>query len=231
MRRRERRRRTAAARTSEPATTKPLLGFRSRVNCQIYTESSDPRPRCPREVGGRERSERGAGRSADVGHRQVGGASDAVRQIHRHPPGQATRQRGDDDLVDLLPAGLAADLAGGPSGQEQPDAPSSRCGPEPWPRASSCPGFSDLELALLVEAGLIGTDTVVATTVHPLQVLEEGLPETGHDFRLDVVVAGEEVIGCRRTRQPPGIIWEHLDPAKVAAIPALAARVRQHGTL
>jgi 5-formyltetrahydrofolate cyclo-ligase len=28
-------------------------------------------------------------------------------------------------------------------------------------------GFSDLELALLVEAGLIGTDTVVATTVHP----------------------------------------------------------------
>jgi 5-formyltetrahydrofolate cyclo-ligase len=45
-------------------------------------------------------------------------------------------------------------------------------------------GFSDLELALLVEAGLIATDTVVAT-VHPLQVLEEPLPETGHDFRLD----------------------------------------------
>ena len=112
-----------------------------------------------------------------------------------------------------------------------PTPPSSRCGPEPWPRASSCPGFSDLELALLVEAGLIGTDTVVATTVHPLQVLEEGLPETGHDFRLDLVVAGEEVIGCRRTRRPQGIIWEHLDPAKVAAIPALAARVRQHGTL
>ena len=77
---------------------------------------------------------------------------------------------------------------------------------------------------MLVEAGLIGTDTVVATTVHPLQVLEEGLPETGHDFRLDVVVAGEEVIGCRRTRQPPGIIWEHLDAARIAAIPALATR-------
>jgi 5-formyltetrahydrofolate cyclo-ligase len=28
-------------------------------------------------------------------------------------------------------------------------------------------GFSDLEFALLVEAGLVGTDTVVATTVHP----------------------------------------------------------------
>ena len=85
-------------------------------------------------------------------------------------------------------------------------------------------GFSDLELALLIEAGLIGPDTVVATTVHPLQVLEEALPETDHDFRLDLIIAGEDVIGCRRTRRPPGILWDHLDAAKVAAIPALAAR-------
>ena len=85
-------------------------------------------------------------------------------------------------------------------------------------------GFSDLEFALLVEAGLIGTDTVVATTVHPLQVLEGPLPETDHDFRLDLIVAGEEVITCCRTRRPKGLLWEHLDPAKIAAIPALAAR-------
>jgi 5-formyltetrahydrofolate cyclo-ligase len=37
-------------------------------------------------------------------------------------------------------------------------------------------GFSDLEFALLGEAGLIGPGTVVATTVHPLQVLEERCP-------------------------------------------------------
>jgi 5-formyltetrahydrofolate cyclo-ligase len=85
-------------------------------------------------------------------------------------------------------------------------------------------GFSDLEFALLVEAGLIGASTVVATTVHPLQVLEEELPETDHDFRLDLIVAGEEVIACRRTRRPQGILWEHLDAAKIAAIPALAAQ-------
>ena len=60
-------------------------------------------------------------------------------------------------------------------------------------------GFSDLEFGLLVEAGLIGADTTVATTVHPVQVLEETLPETSHDFRLDLIVAGEEVIACRRT--------------------------------
>jgi 5-formyltetrahydrofolate cyclo-ligase len=85
-------------------------------------------------------------------------------------------------------------------------------------------GFSDLEFALLVEAGLIGTDTVLATTIHPLQVLDEALPETAHDFRLDLIVAGEEVITSRRTRRPQGILWEHLDAAKIAAIPALAAR-------
>ena len=90
-------------------------------------------------------------------------------------------------------------------------------------------GFSDLEFALLVEAGLIGTNTVVATTVHPLQMLAEALPETGYDFRLDLIVAGEEVIRCRRTRRPPGILWEHLDPAKIAAIPALAAEHRVAG--
>jgi hypothetical protein len=58
---------------------------------------------------------------------------------------------------------------------------------------------------LLVEAGLIGAGTVVATTVHPLQVLAEAVP--GHDVRLDLIVAGEEVIACRRTRRPPGILW------------------------
>jgi 5-formyltetrahydrofolate cyclo-ligase len=88
-------------------------------------------------------------------------------------------------------------------------------------------GFSDLEFALLVEAGLIDPNTVVATTVHPLQVREEALPETGHDFRLDLIVANEEVISCRRTRRPEGVLWDHLDAAKIAAIPALAARTRE----
>ena len=85
-------------------------------------------------------------------------------------------------------------------------------------------GFSDLEFALLVEAGLIGEDTMLTTTVHPLQVLTEALPETAHDFRLDLIVTGEEVIRCRRSRRPQGILWEHLDDPKTAAIPALAAR-------
>ncbi|MDX6337522.1 MAG: hypothetical protein QOG05_4862 [Streptosporangiaceae bacterium] len=43
-------------------------------------------------------------------------------------------------------------------------------------------GYSDIEVALLTEAGLIGPSTVIVTTVHPLQVIDGPLPETGHDF-------------------------------------------------
>jgi 5-formyltetrahydrofolate cyclo-ligase len=56
------------------------------------------------------------------------------------------------------------------------------------PRVGKGGGFSDLEFALLVGAGLVGPDTVVATTVHPLQVLEEALPEIAHNVRLDLIV-------------------------------------------
>lgn len=84
-------------------------------------------------------------------------------------------------------------------------------------------GYSDLELALLVEAGLIDDTTTVATTVHPL-LLDEELPETDHDFRVDVVVTPDEVVRTRAARRSPGVIWEHLDDENIAAIPVLAAR-------
>lgn len=88
-------------------------------------------------------------------------------------------------------------------------------------------GFSDLEFALLVEAELITDDTTLATTVHPLQVLDEELPETDHDFRVNRIVTPDEVITCRRTRRPPGILWDHLDDDKIGAIPALKALARR----
>ncbi|MFE9063610.1 5-formyltetrahydrofolate cyclo-ligase [Streptomyces violaceusniger] len=85
-------------------------------------------------------------------------------------------------------------------------------------------GYSDIEVALLQEAGLIGPDTLIATTVHPLQVLDEKLPEAEHDFRVDLIITSDRVIECAPRRRPPGIIWEHLTPDAIAAIPTLAAR-------
>ena len=86
-------------------------------------------------------------------------------------------------------------------------------------------GFSDLEFALLTEAGLVDDATIVATTVHPLQVLEDELPETHHDFRVDLIATPTEAIrpGRRRRRRPPGIVWSDLDEDKISEIPVLAA--------
>jgi 5-formyltetrahydrofolate cyclo-ligase len=84
-------------------------------------------------------------------------------------------------------------------------------------------GFSDLEVAFLVEAGVLRPRTVLVTTVHPLQVVDEPLPETVHDFRVDLIVTPDEVIWCGEPRRPPGILWEHLHQDKIAEVPVLAA--------
>ena len=83
-------------------------------------------------------------------------------------------------------------------------------------------GFSDLEFALLAERGLVGENTTIVTTVHELQLLDEELPETAHDFRVDVIVTPDSTLRTRRRRRPAGILWDHLDAEKRAAIPVLA---------
>ena len=87
-------------------------------------------------------------------------------------------------------------------------------------------GFSDLEFALAWEAGLVDEHTVVATTVHEVQVVEVGrIPMTAHDVPLDLVVTPDRVIECRRGRRSgaaAGIRWEELTDEKIAAIPLLA---------
>jgi 5-formyltetrahydrofolate cyclo-ligase len=85
-------------------------------------------------------------------------------------------------------------------------------------------GFSDLEFALLTEAGLLPATAPLTTTVHPLQVLDGDLPETDHDFRLDLIVTPEEALPCREPQRPPGLLWEHLEEEKIEAVPELRAR-------
>jgi 5-formyltetrahydrofolate cyclo-ligase len=84
-------------------------------------------------------------------------------------------------------------------------------------------GFSDLEYAIAWEAGLVTSRTVVATTVHEVQVLAEGtIPLTRHDIRLDLIVTPDRVIRCRRGRRSqPGVRWDELTDEKIAAIPLL----------
>jgi 5-formyltetrahydrofolate cyclo-ligase len=92
-------------------------------------------------------------------------------------------------------------------------------------------GFADLEFALASAAGLIGTGTLVVTTVHELQVRPAGaIPTTDHDVPVDLVVTPDRVIDCRDRRGPrpaDGIRWAELTDEKIDAIPLL--RSLRHG--
>jgi 5-formyltetrahydrofolate cyclo-ligase len=88
-------------------------------------------------------------------------------------------------------------------------------------------GYSDLEVALLIEAGLVTEQTTIIAPVHQLQVVDEEIPETEHDFSVDLVVTPDEVIECPDRRRPQGLLWNDLTPEKIEAIPILAARVSE----
>jgi 5-formyltetrahydrofolate cyclo-ligase len=56
--------------------------------------------------------------------------------------------------------------------------------------------------------------------------MEQPLPETIHDYSVDKIVTPTRVLRCPRSERPRGLVWEHLDANKIAAIPTLAARQR-----
>ncbi len=87
-------------------------------------------------------------------------------------------------------------------------------------------GYSDLEFALGVDAGLVGEWTTIVTTVHPSQVLAPGrIPMAAHDFPVDLIVTPGEVVACVVAHpRPAGVLWDHLDGDRIAAIPELRRR-------
>lgn len=84
-------------------------------------------------------------------------------------------------------------------------------------------GFADLELGMLRQLGLIGPETPIVTTVHPLQVVEpERLPMLAHDWALTWIVTPEEAIETAVERpQPGGLDWERIRPEQWQTIPVL----------
>jgi 5-formyltetrahydrofolate cyclo-ligase len=85
-------------------------------------------------------------------------------------------------------------------------------------------GYSDLEFALARELGLVDDATPVLTIVHDLQVIDAAIPMTPHDVPLDLVVTPTRVIRTgRRRRKPPGVFWDELTEAQLAAMPPLVA--------
>lgn len=87
-------------------------------------------------------------------------------------------------------------------------------------------GYSDLELALLVEAGRMDPEVPVWTLVHPAQLVPPGsIPLEPHDVALDGYATPDGVVACARAHaRPRGIVRASLTAEKVAAVPLLAGR-------
>ena len=83
-------------------------------------------------------------------------------------------------------------------------------------------GYSDLEYAIGLEFGFVKEEVVIVTTVHPLQIVEEELPEKDHDFRIDYIVTPTEIVPThRKGGRPPGILRSHLTEQKITEVPIL----------
>jgi len=83
-------------------------------------------------------------------------------------------------------------------------------------------GFSDLEYALLLESKKIDRRTVIATTVHPMQILRENLLMTHHDIPVNLIATPRAVIEVDGAyERPAGILWDHLQPPQIHEIPVL----------
>ncbi|MBS1891527.1 MAG: 5-formyltetrahydrofolate cyclo-ligase, partial [Actinobacteria bacterium] len=79
-----------------------------------------------------------------------------------------------------------------------------------------------LEYGILVEAGKIDSHVLVATTVHPIQILRQHLMVTAHDLPCDVISTPRAVIEIdRQYDRPRGILWDHLQPPQIREIPVL----------
>ena len=83
-------------------------------------------------------------------------------------------------------------------------------------------GYSDLEYGLLSEFGQVDRRTVIATTVHPIQILRENLLVTDHDIPVDIIATPRAVIDVDRAYdRPAGILWDHLQPPQIHEVPVL----------
>ncbi len=73
---------------------------------------------------------------------------------------------------------------------------------------------------------MLSEQTIIATTVHDLQVLNEDLPGQPHDFRVDLIVTPERTIWPGHPERPEKLDLDSLSSGQIAAIPVPAQRLR-----
>ena len=89
-------------------------------------------------------------------------------------------------------------------------------------------GFADLETAIFRALGTVTDTTPIATTIHSLQLVEDGkIVIESHDSPLDLIATEAELIVTGNAMaRPMGVDWARVRPDQFDAIPFLA-RLRE----
>lgn len=85
-------------------------------------------------------------------------------------------------------------------------------------------GYGDLEYGILAEIGSVDKKTVVITTCHESQLIND-LPESvmeEHDLSVDIIVTPKRYIYTKRLfKRPERVFWDKIDSETMASIPVL----------
>ncbi|MCW4027543.1 MAG: 5-formyltetrahydrofolate cyclo-ligase, partial [Candidatus Bathyarchaeota archaeon] len=74
---------------------------------------------------------------------------------------------------------------------------------------------------MLRELDLVREDTLVLTTVHDIQIVDQ-VPREPQDLVVDAIITPNRTIRIkRRSSRPKGIIWELITESKVDDMPVL----------
>ncbi len=83
-------------------------------------------------------------------------------------------------------------------------------------------GASDLEYALLRQAGKVREYTPIMTTVHQLQIVDDRIPMRAHDIPVDFIITPDQVVVAPSLYpRPRGILWDLLPDERIRSIPIL----------
>ena len=82
-------------------------------------------------------------------------------------------------------------------------------------------GLHDLEYAVLRELRLVDDETIVATTVHDVQIVER-IPMLYHDVPVDYIATPRRIIKAESYhRKPRGVFWDLVDSELMNRMPIL----------
>lgn len=92
-------------------------------------------------------------------------------------------------------------------------------------------GYAELEYAILREFDRVSESTPIVTTVHDVQVFNEGeIPHEPHDLVVDYIITPSRVIEVkRRYSKPTGILWNLITEKHFTEIPLLKEIARRKG--